>query len=76
MSQDIVTESATFNLVGFMPLLRERVYATNTFARQFIISWVSVLDAVPDIDLIIFLPEILDGLFHILEDPTLEIKKT
>lgn len=74
--KDIVTESATFNLVGFMPLLRERVYATNTFARQFIISWVSVLDAVPDIDLIIFLPEILDGLFHILEDPTLEIKKT
>jgi len=26
-------------------------------------------------DLIIFLPEILDGLFKILEDPTLEIKK-
>lgn len=35
----------------------------------------SVLDAVPDIDFIIFLPEILDGLFRILEDPTPEIKK-
>ncbi|XP_075215817.1 protein VAC14 homolog isoform X2 [Lycorma delicatula] len=75
LMKDIVTESATFDLVGFMPLLRERIYASNTFARQFVISWLAVLDAVPDIDLIIFLPEILDGIFHMLEDPTLEIKK-
>ncbi|XP_046661939.1 protein VAC14 homolog [Homalodisca vitripennis] len=75
LMKDIVTESATFDLVGFMPSLRDRVRTKNTFARQFIISWISVLDAVPDIDLIIFLPEILDGLFIILADPTLEIKK-
>ncbi|GLH02434.1 protein VAC14 homolog [Gryllus bimaculatus] len=75
LMKDIVTESSTFDLVSFMPLLRERIYTKNTFARQFIISWVSVLDAVPDIDLILFLPEVLDGLFRILEDPTLEIKK-
>lgn len=64
-----------FDLVGFMPLLRERIYTKNPFGKQFVIAWVSVLDAVPDIDFIIFLPEILDGLFRILEDPTLEIKK-
>ncbi|RZF41457.1 hypothetical protein LSTR_LSTR000171 [Laodelphax striatellus] len=75
LMKDIVTESATFDLVGFMPLLRERIYTSNTFSRQFLVSWLSVLDAVPDIDLILFLPEILDGLFHILEDPTFEIKK-
>uniref|UniRef100_A0A1B6CKU4 Protein VAC14 homolog n=1 Tax=Clastoptera arizonana TaxID=38151 RepID=A0A1B6CKU4_9HEMI len=73
--KDIVTESATFDLISFMPLLRERLYATNPFARQFIINWVAVLDAVPEIDIILFLPEILDGLFLILEDSTLEIKK-
>jgi vacuole morphology and inheritance protein 14 len=72
--QDIVTESSSFDLVAFMPLLREKIYTKNTFSRQFIISWVSVLDAVPDIDLILFLPEILDGLFRILEDHTKEIK--
>ncbi|CAG2057122.1 unnamed protein product [Timema podura] len=72
---DIVTESASFDLVGLMPHLRKKIYSNNTFARQFIISWVSVLDAVPDIDLIIFLPEILDGLFRILEDPNKEIQK-
>lgn len=58
-----------------MPLLRERIYTKNTFGRQFVIAWVSVLDAVPNMDFIIFLPEILDGLFRILEDPTQEIKK-
>lgn len=72
--QDIVTETSSFDLVAFMPLLREKIYTRNTFSRQFIISWVSVLDAVPDIDIILFLPEILDGLFRILEDHTKEIK--
>ncbi|XP_046483958.1 protein VAC14 homolog [Neodiprion pinetum] len=75
LMKDIVTESGMFDLVGFMPLLRERIYTKNPFGKQFVIAWVSVLDAVPDIDFIIFLPEILDGLFRILEDPTLEIKK-
>ena len=75
LMKDIVTESGLFDLVGFMPLLRERIYTKNPFGRQFVIAWVSVLDAVPNMDFIIFLPEILDGLFKILEDPTPEIKK-
>lgn len=70
-----MTETATFDLVGFIPLLRERIYSKNPFARQFIISWISVLDAVPDIDMIIFLPEFLDGLFAMLSDSSTEIKK-
>ncbi|XP_015434486.1 PREDICTED: protein VAC14 homolog isoform X2 [Dufourea novaeangliae] len=74
LMKDIVTESGLFDLVGFMPLLRERIYTKNPFGRQFVIAWVSVLDAVPNMDFIIFLPEILDGLFRILEDPTPEIK--
>ena len=41
----------------------------NLFAQ------VSALDAVPDIDMLIFLPEILDGLFQILGDPNFEIRK-
>ncbi len=73
--QDIVTGSSSFDLVTFMPLLRERLYTKNTFARQFVISWISVLHAVPDIDMVIFLPDLLDGLLNILEDQTMEIKK-
>ncbi|XP_077520952.1 protein VAC14 homolog isoform X2 [Amblyomma americanum] len=73
--KDIVTESSSFDLVAFMPLLRERVYTKNHFARAFVVSWVSVMNSVPDIDMLIFLPEILDGLFNILEDPSVELKK-
>ncbi|XP_014216147.1 protein VAC14 homolog isoform X2 [Copidosoma floridanum] len=76
LMKDIVTESNDFNLVEFIPVLRERMYTKNPFARQFILSWITVLDAVPDIDLVVFLPDVLDGLFKILEDPTPEIKKS
>lgn len=40
--QDIVTESSSFDLVAFIPLLRERIYTRNPFARQFVVSWVSM----------------------------------
>lgn len=43
--QDIVTESNQFDLVGFIPLLRERIYSNNQYARQFIISWVGTWGA-------------------------------
>jgi len=40
--QDIVTESASFDLIAFMPLLQERILTRNPFARQFIVSWVCI----------------------------------
>jgi hypothetical protein len=36
--QDIVTVSLSFDLVAFMPLLREKIYTKNTFSWQFVIS--------------------------------------
>ncbi|CAH1116528.1 unnamed protein product [Phaedon cochleariae] len=73
--KDIVVESTSFDLDGFIPLLRERIYTKNAFSRQFIISWISVLNTEPGLDLINYLPEILDGLFRILDDPNIEVKK-
>ncbi|CAL1588150.1 unnamed protein product [Knipowitschia caucasica] len=74
--KDIVTESNKFDLVAFVPLLRERIYSNNQYARQFIISWIHVLESVPDIHLLDYLPEILDGLFQILGDNSKEIRRT
>ncbi|XP_041124019.1 protein VAC14 homolog [Polyodon spathula] len=74
--KDIVTESSKFDLVAFVPLLRERIYSNNQYARQFIISWILVLESVPGINLLDYLPEILDGLFQILGDGSKEIRKT
>ncbi|XP_026539978.1 protein VAC14 homolog [Notechis scutatus] len=73
--KDIVTESSRFDLVSFIPLLRERIYSNNQYARQFIISWILVLESVPDINLLDYLPEVLDGLFQILGDNSKEIRK-
>uniref|UniRef100_A0A8C1HIF0 Protein VAC14 homolog n=1 Tax=Cyprinus carpio carpio TaxID=630221 RepID=A0A8C1HIF0_CYPCA len=73
--KDIVTESNKFDLVAFVPLLRERIYSNNQYARQFIISWIHVLESVPDINLLDYLPEILDGLFQILGDSSKEIRR-
>ena len=73
--QDIVTESATFDLVGFIPVLREKLYCNSHWAQTLVVSWVSVLHTVPDVDTLSFLSEILDGLFFILEAPKAEVKK-
>jgi vacuole morphology and inheritance protein 14 len=38
-------------------------------------SQILVLDSVPDLDMIIHLPEILDGIFTIFQDKSAEIRK-
>ncbi|XP_037956925.1 protein VAC14 homolog [Teleopsis dalmanni] len=74
--KDIVTESSRdFDLEAFIPLLRERVYAKNSFGRQYVISWISILNAVPEINMVKYITDILDGLFMMLDDNTLEIQR-
>ncbi|EDO30641.1 predicted protein [Nematostella vectensis] len=73
--KDIVTESSSFDIISFMPLLRERIYTANPYAKQFLVSWLRVLDSVPELDLINHLPEFLDGLFVIFKDRSAEIRK-
>ena len=41
--------------------------------RQFLVSWISLLDSVPDSQMVQHLPEFLDPLFNILDDPCPEI---
>ncbi|EGC33117.1 hypothetical protein DICPUDRAFT_49156 [Dictyostelium purpureum] len=72
--KDIVTESPTFDIDKFIPLLRERVYVINPFCRQFLVGWVVVLDSVPNIDMLVHLPKYLDGLFKMLKDQNKEIR--
>lgn len=75
LMKDIVSESINFDIASFIPMLRERIYTKSSFARQFILSWLTVLDSVPDINMTIYLPEILDGVFQILSDSNAEIRK-
>eukprot|EP01087_Luapelamoeba_hula_P002178 TRINITY_DN1189_c0_g1_i1.p1 TRINITY_DN1189_c0_g1~~TRINITY_DN1189_c0_g1_i1.p1 ORF type:complete len:821 (+),score=150.65 TRINITY_DN1189_c0_g1_i1:20-2482(+) len=73
--KDIITESDSFDIEHFIPLLKERIKVQNAFVRQFLIGWITVLDSVPDIDLLDSLPEFLDGLFRMLSDTAPDIKR-
>ena len=38
----------------------------NPFVRQFLVGWITVLDSVPDIDMLGFLPDFLDGAHKVI----------
>lgn len=66
--------NTAFSLPLFIPLLSERIYAQNSAARQFLVSWISVLDSIPDLELVSFLPEFLDGFLNFLSDPSQDVR--
>lgn len=72
--KDIVTASPNFNVNAFIPKLRDYMRVVNPFKRQFLISWMTVLDSVPEIDMLMHLPDLLDGLMNMLSDPNKEIR--
>ncbi|MQM01209.1 hypothetical protein Taro_033960, partial [Colocasia esculenta] len=73
--KDIVTESDQFSIEEFIPLLRERMNVLNPYVRQFLVGWITVLESAPEIDMLGFLPDFLDGLFNMLSDSSLEIRQ-
>jgi hypothetical protein len=50
------------------------IYKTNN--DMYVHLQVSLLTSVPEFDMVQYLPEIMDGLFHILGDPNPEIRKS
>ncbi|KAF2402501.1 ARM repeat-containing protein [Trichodelitschia bisporula] len=57
-----------FSLQRFIPLLKERITVMNPFTRVFLVSWITLLDSIPDLELVAYLPEFLGGLFRFLSD--------
>lgn len=69
--KDIVSEEDIgdqFSLPRFIPLLSERIYTVNPFTRSFLVGWITVLDSVPHLELITYLPDFLDGLLGFVSD--------
>lgn len=62
-----------FSLAKFIPLLQERIYVVNPFSRTFLVSWVTLLDTIPDLELVFYLPAFLGGLFKFLSDPNRDV---
>jgi vacuole morphology and inheritance protein 14 len=73
--KDIVTESETFHVEHFLPLLTTYIRRTNPYIRQLLVGWITLLDSIPDISMIDYLPNFLDGLFNMLSDSNREIRQ-
>ncbi|CAO1638889.1 unnamed protein product [Sympodiomycopsis kandeliae] len=72
--QQNTAANKTFSLARFVPLLAERMYVLSPFTRNYLVSWVAVLDSVPDLELVSFLPSFLDGLLKYLSDPNMDVR--
>lgn len=62
-----------FSLKRFIPLLRERIFALNPFSRTFLVGWITLLDSIPDLELVTCLPEFLGGLLRFLSDSNRDV---
>lgn len=63
-----------FSLPRFIPLLKERIWVINPFTRQFLVGWITLLDSIPDLELVTYLPHFLSGLFKFLSDQNADVR--
>jgi vacuole morphology and inheritance protein 14 len=45
----------------------------NPFTRMFLVSWITLLESIPDLELVTYLPDFLGGLFKFLSDPNQDV---
>lgn len=67
-------EPVAFKLPKFIPLLTERIFVINPFTRIFLVSWIKLLDSIPDLELISYLPTFLGGLITFLSDSHRDVR--
>ncbi|WZH46492.1 vacuolar protein 14 C-terminal Fig4p binding-domain-containing protein [Fusarium acuminatum] len=63
-----------FSLSRFIPLLKERIWVINPFTRQFLVGWITLLDSIPDLELVTYLPDFLGGLLKFLSDQNSDVR--
>jgi vacuole morphology and inheritance protein 14 len=66
--EDDSLDTVAFSLAKFIPLLQDRITVLNPFTRMFLVSWLILLDDIPDLELVSYLPSFLGGLFKFLSD--------
>ncbi|TKX27064.1 VAC14 protein [Elsinoe australis] len=75
-NEDSYLGPRAFKLGEFIPLLQERIYVLNPFTRTFLVSWITLLDSIPDLELVTYLPSFLGGLLKFLSDPNQDVHTT
>ena len=68
--RDIATESKEFNIDLFVRTIRNHVVSTKPRIRQYVLTWLILLDNVPSVNLAErgHLPQFLGGVFEMLSD--------
>lgn len=69
-----IQEGNAFSIQRFIPLLMERMHSIDPFTRVFLISWISLLNSVPDLELVSYLPAFLGSLIEFLNDSHNDVK--
>lgn len=62
-----------FSLAKFIPLLKDRIHVIGPYTRNFLVSWLTLLDTIPDLELVSYLPEFLEGLIKFLGGPNKDV---
>lgn len=75
-STDDDVDQRAFKLPQFITILKERIHVLNPFTRTFLVSWITLLDSIPDLELISFLPSFLGGLLKFLSDVNQDVHTT
>lgn len=73
--KDIASESESFDVDRFIALLQDHMKGNNPWVRALLVGWITVLDRVPDIEMLDWLPDFLEGLFDMLSDGNREIRQ-
>ncbi|EKM59273.1 uncharacterized protein PHACADRAFT_113764 [Phanerochaete carnosa HHB-10118-sp] len=72
--KDLSQARKAFSLAHFIPLLKDRMGVQSPFTRTYLVGWLQVLDSVPELELVSYLPEFLDSLLKYLSDPTDDVR--
>jgi len=76
--KDIACHSPDFDIASFVPQLASRMDSIKPYNRRFILGWIEALAGSTMIDILVFLPDLLDGLMAMLSDrmSVLVLRKT
>ncbi|KAI1181023.1 vacuolar protein 14 C-terminal Fig4p binding-domain-containing protein [Nemania sp. FL0916] len=73
-AQNVPNLPTAFSLPRFIPLLKERIWVHNPFTRTFLVGWITLLDSIPDLELVTYLPEFLGGLLKFLSGKDTDVR--
>ncbi|KAJ5066940.1 tax1 binding protein-related [Anaeramoeba ignava] len=75
--KDIVTENSSspnFRIDELVQILSSKMGTEIQNQQKLIVSWIETLNSIPNVDLLQFLPQLIDGLFRFLSSPNEEVQ--